>query len=92
MVINYSSPFLSVKNGVYSGNYIQNPRFIAKNGVYSDKYQAISEYGMFPRLRDFSHKHSFFLFGPRGTGKSTLLKKEIQSKPMPLAGSFRFIC
>lgn len=30
---------------------------------------------MFPRLRHFSHKHSFFLFGPRGTGKSTLLKK-----------------
>ena len=37
--------------------------------------QAIPEYGMFPRLRHFSHKHSFFLFGPRGTGKSTLLKK-----------------
>lgn len=30
---------------------------------------------MFSRLRHFSHKHSFFLFGPRGTGKSTLLKK-----------------
>lgn len=30
---------------------------------------------MFPRLRHFSHKRSFFLFGPRGTGKSTLLKK-----------------
>lgn len=30
---------------------------------------------MFPRLRHFSHKHSFFLFGPRGTGKSTLLRK-----------------
>jgi uncharacterized protein len=30
---------------------------------------------MYPRLRHFSHKHSFFLFGPRGTGKSTLLKK-----------------
>lgn len=30
---------------------------------------------MFPRLRQFTHKHSFFLFGPRGTGKSTLLKK-----------------
>ena len=29
---------------------------------------------MFPRLRNFSHKHSFFLFGPRGTGKSTLIK------------------
>ncbi len=29
---------------------------------------------MFPRLRHFSHNHSFFLFGPRGTGKSTLLK------------------
>ncbi len=30
---------------------------------------------MFPRLKHFSHKHSFFLFGPRGTGKSTLLKQ-----------------
>ncbi len=30
---------------------------------------------MFPRLIHFSHKHSFFLFGPRGTGKSTLLKE-----------------
>lgn len=30
---------------------------------------------MFSRLRHFSHRHSFFLFGPRGTGKSTLLKK-----------------
>ena len=29
---------------------------------------------MFSRLRRLSHKHSFFLFGPRGTGKSTLLK------------------
>ncbi len=28
---------------------------------------------MFPRLPHFSHSHSFFLFGPRGTGKSTLL-------------------
>lgn len=28
---------------------------------------------MFSRLRRFTHKHSFFLFGPRGTGKSTLL-------------------
>ena len=33
---------------------------------------------MFSRLRHFSHKHSFFLFGPRGTGKSTLLKKRFQ--------------
>ncbi|MCX6991234.1 MAG: AAA family ATPase [Chlamydiae bacterium] len=30
---------------------------------------------MFSRFRHFSPKHSFFLFGPRGTGKSTLLKK-----------------
>ena len=30
---------------------------------------------MFSRLRDFSRDHSFFLFGPRGTGKSTLLKE-----------------
>lgn len=29
---------------------------------------------MFPRLRQFYSNHSFFLFGPRGTGKSTLLK------------------
>jgi len=33
---------------------------------------------MFPRLRHFSHKQSFFLFGPRGTGKSTLLKKRFE--------------
>ncbi len=31
---------------------------------------------MFFRLRRFSKKHSFFLFGPRGTGKSTLLKQK----------------
>lgn len=30
---------------------------------------------MFSRFRHFSKKHSFFLFGPRGTGKSTLLKQ-----------------
>lgn len=28
---------------------------------------------MFERFRKLSHKHSFFLFGPRGAGKSTLL-------------------
>lgn len=33
---------------------------------------------MFFRLRKFSNKHSFFLFGPRGTGKSTLLKQRIK--------------
>lgn len=33
---------------------------------------------MFFRFRTFSYKHSFFLFGPRGTGKSTLLKKRFQ--------------
>lgn len=31
---------------------------------------------MFPRLRKFSTQRSFFLFGPRGTGKSTLLKQK----------------
>jgi uncharacterized protein len=30
---------------------------------------------MFSRFRRFPHKHSFFLFGPRGTGKSTLLRE-----------------
>lgn len=30
---------------------------------------------MFRRLRHFAHDHSFLLFGPRGTGKSTLLKR-----------------
>ncbi len=30
---------------------------------------------MLSRLRHFSTKYSFFLFGPRGTGKSTLLKQ-----------------
>lgn len=34
--------------------------------------------GMFSRLRRLSHKNSFFLFGPRGTGKSTLLKERFQ--------------
>jgi predicted AAA+ superfamily ATPase len=34
---------------------------------------------MFPRFVKFSPKHTFFLFGPRGTGKSTLLKKRFQS-------------
>ncbi len=33
---------------------------------------------MFPRFLKFSLRHSFFLFGPRGTGKSTLLKKRFQ--------------
>jgi len=31
---------------------------------------------MFSRLRKLPQKHSFFLFGPRGTGKTTLLKTE----------------
>lgn len=35
---------------------------------------------MFQRLIHFSHKHSFFLFGPRGTGKSTLLKKRFKNE------------
>lgn len=33
---------------------------------------------MFLRFVKFSLQHSFFLFGPRGTGKSTLLKKRFQ--------------
>ncbi len=33
---------------------------------------------MFPRLCHFTHKHSIFLFGPRGTGKSTLLRKRFE--------------
>lgn len=35
---------------------------------------------MFSRLRHFSSKRSFFLFGPRGTGKSTLLKHRFNQK------------
>ena len=35
---------------------------------------------MFSRLRRFSTHHSFFLFGPRGTGKSTLLKERFNEK------------
>lgn len=35
---------------------------------------------MFSRLRKFSHLHSFFLFGPRGTGKSTLLHQRFDPK------------
>ena len=35
---------------------------------------------MFSRFRKFTHKHSFFLFGARGTGKSTLLAKRFDSK------------
>ena len=34
---------------------------------------------MFYRFRQFSKKHSFFLFGPRGTGKSTLLKQRFDT-------------
>ena len=33
---------------------------------------------MFSRLRKLHHNHSFFLFGPRGTGKSTLLKERFE--------------
>lgn len=40
---------------------------------------------MFSRFRRFSHKHHFFLFGPRGTGKRTLLKERfIQKKCLSL--------
>ena len=35
---------------------------------------------MFPRLEKFPNKHSFFLFGPRGTGKSTLLKLRFEQE------------
>lgn len=35
---------------------------------------------MFSRLIRLTHQHSFFLFGPRGTGKSTLLKKRFGQK------------
>lgn len=34
---------------------------------------------MFKRLRKFSHSHSFFLFGARGTGKTTLLLERFDS-------------
>lgn len=30
---------------------------------------------MFFRLRQLSYRHSFFLFGPRGTGKSTVIRE-----------------
>lgn len=36
--------------------------------------------GMFPRLIKFFHQYSFFLFGPRATGKSTLLAERFSSK------------
>lgn len=35
---------------------------------------------MFPRLRHFSHKHSFFLFGPRGQEKVPYLKSGLIKK------------
>lgn len=35
---------------------------------------------MFPRSVNLPKKHSFFLFGARGTGKSTLIKKEFALK------------
>lgn len=35
---------------------------------------------MFSRFRKFPQNHSFFLFGPRGTGKSTLLKERFDPK------------
>ena len=34
---------------------------------------------MFPRLIRLPHKYSFFLFGARGVGKSTLLKQDFQN-------------
>jgi len=36
---------------------------------------------MFPRLLNIPEKHSFFLFGARGTGKSSLLKEHFQHIP-----------
>lgn len=33
---------------------------------------------MFRRFRKFFHNHSFFLFGPRGCGKTTLLKERFE--------------
>ncbi|MBI4368769.1 MAG: AAA family ATPase, partial [Elusimicrobia bacterium] len=35
---------------------------------------------MFPRLINLPKAHSFFLFGPRGTGKTTLLRDRLSSK------------
>ena len=35
---------------------------------------------MFPRLIDFVSDYSFFLFGPRGTGKSTILKNRFKKE------------
>lgn len=35
---------------------------------------------MFSRFRKFSHTHSLFLFGPKGTGKTTLLEKRFDKK------------
>lgn len=35
---------------------------------------------MIKRLQKLSHKHSFFLFGARGTGKTTLLKQNFLKK------------
>lgn len=35
---------------------------------------------MFPRILTISKNSSFFLFGPRGTGKTTLLKKLLEPK------------
>jgi len=35
---------------------------------------------MFSRFRKFSHTHSLFLFGPRGTGKTTLLARRFEKE------------
>lgn len=68
------------KSGVYSGNVkkIRSAlRICRKNVVLNDEsgveLKKNKRNFMFSRFRHLSHQHSFFLFGARGTGKSTLL-------------------
>lgn len=54
--------------------------FIKKWSMIQKKAGILGVYSMFSRLRRLSHKHSFFLFGPRGVGKSTLLHERFDPK------------
>lgn len=49
------------------------------NPEYTPEMADKSGVGMFHRLIKLFHKHSFFLFGARGTGKSTLLGERFPS-------------
>jgi hypothetical protein len=68
-------PFCQEKSEYTPKKHIKNHRILTKKEYTPKKASKFGVCYMFFRLRHFSHKHSFFLFGPRGTGKSTLIKK-----------------